>query len=213
MNCFNSLQVVQKPQQVIVFINEVSLFQFLIGSLETTIYFVFYNAIFGFQFLIGSLETLFFLLQYLCYTEVSIPYRQSRNAMVQQQDTGSSRFQFLIGSLETQSYLNMSIALVLFQFLIGSLETVHRCCRSCCIPYSFNSLQVVQKQIIGMNYPLKILSFNSLQVVQKPRFTSICIPSNPSFNSLQVVQKLSFSEFILSVSLSFNSLQVVQKPA
>ena len=100
---FNSLQVVQKHCCFLFFFFQDFWFQFLIGSLETTVEHLEFvtSSCFNslqvvqkptvradkfinerwFQFLIGSLETLYYLVFIRLLYYVSIPYRQSRNYM------------------------------------------------------------------------------------------------------------------------------------
>ena len=166
--CFNSLQVVQNREIIPSETKRELQFQFLIGSLESSLKIFFYMFWNPFQFLIGSLES----------------------RKVYRGNGKENRFQFLIGSLESRVLDHIVIGDERFQFLIGSLESIQQMhfpckCQIVSIPYRQSRITVhpqKQNRLLKVSIPyrqsrillnefnieLEDEGFNSLQVVQNP---------------------------------------------
>ena len=120
---FNSSQVVQKLVLVFGVLGGFSVFQFLIGSLETQQQFLSQQHAWSeFQFLIGSLETLLGTIYRLQLIGFNSSQVVQKLCGIRSNLHGVGKFQFLIGSLETTVCLSVPVSLP-----------------------SFNSSQVVQK--------------------------------------------------------------------
>ncbi len=147
---FNSLQVGSKPDFANLFVEEIDMFQFLIGRLKTNRWQFKKMAREEFQFLIGRLKTIGYRVQLDIALLVSIPYRQAQNWSFSHQATRWNAV-----SIPYRQAQN--------NFTPGSpVATIQ----------GFNSLQVGSKLDVDVECSEPQRCFNSLQVGSKPNGTA-----------------------------------------
>ena len=104
------------------------MFQFLIGTVKTSLFVPEEHYFQEFQFLIGTVKTFFFSFFFVKYAEVSIPHRYCKNSFYQHQADQNSQFQFLIGTVKTNKESHLWLSVRRFQFLIGTVKTSMKEC-------------------------------------------------------------------------------------